>query len=60
VELDRALGEQWVVTKGLGAGDRLIVAGLQRVKPGIQVAVRPQVATHQSAVERERTALAAR
>jgi membrane fusion protein, multidrug efflux system len=60
VELDRALGEQWVVTKGLSAGDRLIVAGLQRVKPGIQVAVRPQVAMHQSALEHERTAFAAR
>jgi membrane fusion protein (multidrug efflux system) len=39
VELDRALGDQWVVTRGLTAGDRLVVSGLQKVKPGMQVAV---------------------
>ena len=39
VELDRALSDQWVVTRGLAAGDRLIVAGLQNVKPGMQVKV---------------------
>jgi membrane fusion protein, multidrug efflux system len=39
VELDRAIGDQWIVTRGLKSGDRLIVAGLQRVKPGVQVAV---------------------
>jgi membrane fusion protein (multidrug efflux system) len=60
VVLDRALGDQWVVTKGLRAGDRLIVSGLQRIKPGIQVAVRPQVAVHQTDTERMKPALAAR
>jgi membrane fusion protein, multidrug efflux system len=39
VELDRAIGDQWIVTRGLKSGDRLIVAGLQRIKPGVQVAV---------------------
>jgi membrane fusion protein, multidrug efflux system len=39
VELDRALLDQWVVRRGLAAGDRLIVGGLQRIKPGMQVAV---------------------
>jgi membrane fusion protein (multidrug efflux system) len=39
VELDRALGDQWLVRRGLAAGDRLIVAGLQKVKPGMAVAV---------------------
>jgi membrane fusion protein, multidrug efflux system len=60
VELDRAIGDQWVVTKGLAAGDRLIVGGLQRVKPGVQVAVRQQVAAHDPAPPRSRPALAAR
>jgi membrane fusion protein, multidrug efflux system len=60
VELDRAIGDHWVVTKGLTAGDRLIVAGLQRVKPGMQVAVRPQVAAHEGAAEHSKPALAAR
>lgn len=39
VELDRALGDEWVVSSGLEAGDRLIVGGLQRIKPGMQVTV---------------------
>jgi membrane fusion protein, multidrug efflux system len=39
VELDRAQSDQWVVTRGLAAGDRLIVAGLQNVKLGMQVQV---------------------
>jgi membrane fusion protein, multidrug efflux system len=60
VELDRALGNDWVVTKGLATGDRLIVAGLQRVEPGVQVAVRPQVAAHDDAAEHAKPALAAR
>ena len=60
VELDRALGDDWVVTKGLVAGDRLIIAGLQRVKPGMEVSARPQVAAHEGAAEHSRPALAAR
>ncbi|AMD46697.1 efflux RND transporter periplasmic adaptor subunit [Bordetella holmesii] len=34
---DRALGDQWLVTKGLAAGDRVIVEGLQSVRPGVEV-----------------------
>jgi membrane fusion protein (multidrug efflux system) len=60
VELDRALGDQWVVTRGLAAGDRLIVAGQQRVKPGMQVIVREQIAADDGATERSLDALAAR
>jgi membrane fusion protein, multidrug efflux system len=60
VELDRALGDDWVVTKGLVAGDRLIIAGLQRVKPGMEVSARPQVAAHEGTAEHSRPALAAR
>lgn len=45
VQLDRAIGDQWVVTGGLAAGDRLIVAGLQKVKPGMPVTVRNSTAT---------------
>jgi membrane fusion protein, multidrug efflux system len=39
IELDRALSDYWVVRRGLQGGDRLIVAGVQRVKPGMQVTV---------------------
>jgi len=34
LELDRAIADRWLVTKGLAPGDRLIVEGLQRVRPG--------------------------
>jgi membrane fusion protein, multidrug efflux system len=60
VELDRALGDEWVVTKGLAAGDRLIVAGLQKVKPGMEVSARPRVTAHEAAAEYSKPALAAR
>ncbi|MEN6386389.1 MAG: efflux RND transporter periplasmic adaptor subunit [Phycisphaerales bacterium] len=35
--LDRAIGDQWLVTSGLEAGDRLIVEGIQKVRPGAVV-----------------------
>lgn len=37
VKTAQSLGDQWVVTEGLAAGDRVIVEGLQRVKPGAPV-----------------------
>jgi len=39
--LDRAIGDRWLVTKGLAAGDRVIVEGLQRVRPGADVKAVP-------------------
>lgn len=39
--LDRTLGAKWLVTSGLTAGDRLIVEGLQKVRPGMTVKVVP-------------------
>ncbi|MEG0007360.1 efflux RND transporter periplasmic adaptor subunit [Aeromonas lusitana] len=38
VQLGRMSGESWVVESGLKAGERVIVAGLQKVKPGAEVA----------------------
>jgi membrane fusion protein (multidrug efflux system) len=35
--VDRAIGDKWLVTSGLKAGDRLIVEGLQKVRPGMPV-----------------------
>ena len=60
VVLDRALGDQWVVTKGLVAGDRLIVAGVQRIHPGMQVEVHEQVAAQHGAPERATPRVVAR
>ncbi|MEO8705491.1 MAG: efflux RND transporter periplasmic adaptor subunit [Kofleriaceae bacterium] len=37
VETDRAIGDRWLVTGGLKAGDRLIVEGLNKVGPGMPV-----------------------
>ena len=33
----QAIGDKWLVTRGLKDGDRVIVTGLQKVKPGVQV-----------------------
>jgi membrane fusion protein (multidrug efflux system) len=34
---DRAIGNDWLVTKGLASGDRVIVRGVQMVQPGMEV-----------------------
>jgi membrane fusion protein, multidrug efflux system len=34
---DRAVGNDWLITNGLKAGDRLIVSGVQMVRPGVEV-----------------------
>lgn len=39
--VDRAIGNKWLVTKGLTAGDRLIVEGLQKIRPGMPVKAVP-------------------
>lgn len=44
---DQAMGDKWLVTDGLKAGDRVIVTGLQRVKPGASVT--PQEVSDDSA-----------
>jgi membrane fusion protein (multidrug efflux system) len=35
--LDRAIGDQWLVTEGLASGDRVIAEGMQAVRPGAAV-----------------------
>lgn len=37
--LDRAIGDRWLVTAGLTPGDRVIVEGLQKIRPGVTVKV---------------------
>ncbi|MCF8710201.1 efflux RND transporter periplasmic adaptor subunit [Rhizorhapis sp. SPR117] len=54
VTTDRAIGDRWIVTKGLRAGDRLIVEGLLDAKPG--ATVRPMKPKQ---ITRERTSNAA-
>ncbi|WOR31159.1 efflux RND transporter periplasmic adaptor subunit [Citrobacter portucalensis] len=37
----KAVGNQWLVTAGLRPGDRVIVSGLQRIRPGMKARVLP-------------------
>jgi membrane fusion protein (multidrug efflux system) len=37
VVTDRAIGDAWLVTGGVKAGDKIVVEGLQMVKPGVEV-----------------------
>ena len=39
VKVAQSLGSDWVVTSGLAAGERVIVEGLQKVRPGAPVQV---------------------
>ncbi len=41
LNVDRAMGNRWLVTGGLAAGDRVIVEGQQKVKPGMTVKAVP-------------------
>lgn len=39
--LDRAIGDKWFVSSGLAPGERVIVEGMQKVKPGATVKAIP-------------------
>jgi membrane fusion protein, multidrug efflux system len=39
--IDRAIGDQWLVSAGLAPGDRVIVEGLSRLRPGTLVKAVP-------------------
>ncbi|MDP8235552.1 MAG: efflux RND transporter periplasmic adaptor subunit [Candidatus Erginobacter occultus] len=41
LKLDRAIGGRWLVSSGLNPGDRVIVEGVQRVRPGASVKIVP-------------------
>ncbi|MFA5204993.1 MAG: efflux RND transporter periplasmic adaptor subunit [Lentisphaeria bacterium] len=47
--LGRAIGNQWFVVSGLSAGDRVIVEGMQKVKPGSLVKAIPFAADRPTA-----------
>lgn len=42
--VDRAIGNRWHVAEGLNAGDRIIVEGVQKVRPGAVVKAVPYAA----------------
>ena len=41
----QAIGDRWLVTEGLKNGDRVIVSGLQKVRPGVTVVATPDTTT---------------
>lgn len=41
VTIDRAIGNKWLITGGLAAGDRVIVEGVQKIRPGAPVKAVP-------------------
>jgi membrane fusion protein, multidrug efflux system len=60
VQLGHAVGNQWLVTHGLTPGDRLIVGGLQKVRPGMRVLVLNHSVRHAPAAAARSSALALR
>ncbi len=46
---DRAVGDAWLVTGGVQAGDQVVVEGLQKVRPGAVVNPVPAASTKQAA-----------
>lgn len=55
--LDRAIGNQWLVSSGLATGDRVIVEGMQRARPGASVKVVPfDAGSEKNSGERKNTA----
>jgi len=45
VQVDRTIGTDWLVKSGLLEGDRVVVEGLQKIRPGAQVVATESVAT---------------
>ena len=41
LKTDRAIGDQWLISEGLKAGDKVIVQGLQSIKPGAALDAKP-------------------
>ncbi len=41
ITVDRAIGDKWLVTSGLKPDDRVIVEGIQKIRPGVPVKAVP-------------------
>jgi len=46
---DRAVGDAWLVSSGVRSGERVIVEGLQKIRPGAEVVPVPAAASKQAA-----------
>jgi len=56
ITVDRAIGDKWFVTSGLAPGDRVIVEGIQRTRPGAPVKAVPFEAGRKDNPEAGKTA----
>lgn len=56
LKLDRAIEDKWLVTSGLKPGDRIIVDGIQKARPGAVVRIAPSGADPQSAGNNRKSA----
>jgi membrane fusion protein (multidrug efflux system) len=54
--LDRAIGDQWLVVSGLAPGDRIVIEGIQKVRPGASVRETPLEKGGKQEVKPENTA----
>src|SRR5690606_10696242 len=43
VVVSRTIGDQWLVESGLAAGERVVIAGLQKIAPGAKVEIAESV-----------------
>jgi membrane fusion protein (multidrug efflux system) len=55
LSLDRAMGDKWLASSGLAPGDRVIVEGVQKVRPGASVKIIPFDSGRKDKGERENT-----
>jgi membrane fusion protein (multidrug efflux system) len=59
VQVSRTVGDQWLVQSGLAAGDRVIVEGLQKIRPGAPVQATEQLTANPGAANSTAAAQAA-
>ncbi|MDR9889737.1 efflux RND transporter periplasmic adaptor subunit [Pseudenterobacter timonensis] len=48
VVASQAIGDRWLISEGLKNGDRVIVSGLQKVRPGVTVVATPDTAANKA------------
>jgi membrane fusion protein (multidrug efflux system) len=56
LKLDRAIEDKWLVTSGLKPGDRIIVEGIQKARPGALVRIASSGADPQSPANHRKSA----
>jgi membrane fusion protein (multidrug efflux system) len=52
IKTERAIGDQWLVSEGVAAGDKVVVTGLQRIRPGVVEVKATEVSLDQLNIER--------